>query len=149
MFGYHGKILHVDLSAGKITVEEPDEAFYRKYVGGSAMGIYYLLKHTPKGADPLGPENTLSLMLGPATGAPISGQARVSANAKSPLTDLVGDAQMGGFWPAELKFAGYDGIVIHGKSEKPVYLWVKDGVAELRDASHLMGLLHHPARIAE
>jgi aldehyde:ferredoxin oxidoreductase len=139
MFGYHGKILHADLSVGKITVEEPDEAFYRKYIGGSAMGIYYLLKHTPKGADPLGPENTLSLMVGPATGAPISGQARVSANAKSPLTGLVGDAQMGGFWPAELKFAGFDGIVIHGKSEKPVYLWVKDGVAELRDASHLMG----------
>jgi aldehyde:ferredoxin oxidoreductase len=139
MFGYHGKILHVDLTAGKITIEEPDEAFYRKYIGGSAMGIYYLLKNTPKNADPLGPENTFSMMLGPATGLPISGQSRVSVNAKSPLTDLVGDSQMGGFWPAELKFAGFDGIVVHGKAEKPVYLWIKDGEPELRDAAHLMG----------
>lgn len=137
--GYHGKILHVDLTAGKLTVEEPEEAFYRKYVGGSAMGAYYLLKHTPPGADPLGAENTLSLMLGPVTGAPISGQARVSSTAKSPLTDLVGDAQGGGFWPAELKFAGFDGIVVHGKAERPVYLWVHDGEAELRDAAHLWG----------
>jgi len=153
-FGYHGKILHVDLTAGKLTVEEPEEAFYRKYVGGSAMGAYYLLKYTPPGADPLGAENTLSLMLGPATGASISGQARVAATAKSPLTGLVGDSQAGGFWPAELKFAGFDGIVIRGKAERPVYLWVHDGgsvgdlrptdgdlrpTAELRDASHLWG----------
>ncbi len=141
MFGYHGKILHVDLTARKITIEEPAETFYRKYVGGSAMGVYYLLKNTPAGADPLGTENTLSLILGPATGTPISGQSRVSVTAKSPLTGLVGDAQVGGFWPAELKFAGFDGIVIHGKSEKPVYLWVNDGEAELRDASQLMGKL--------
>lgn len=139
MYGYHGKILHVDLTAGKISVEEPDEAFYRKYVGGSAMGIYYLLKNTPKGADPLGAENTLSVILGPATGAPISGQSRASITAKSPLTGLIGDSQVGGFWPAELKFAGFDGVVIHGKSENPVYLWVNDGEAELRNASHLMG----------
>jgi aldehyde:ferredoxin oxidoreductase len=139
MFGYQGKIIHVDLTAGTISVEEPEEAFYRKYIGGSAMGVYYLLKNTPKNADPLGPENTLSMMVGPATGAPISGQSRVSVNAKSPLTDLVGDAQMGGFWPAEFKHGGFDGIVFHGKSEKPVYLWVNDGEVELRDATHLMG----------
>ena len=65
MFGYQGKIIHVDLTAGKISLEEPDEAFYRKYIGGSAMGVYYLLKNTPKNADPLGPENTLSMMVGP------------------------------------------------------------------------------------
>jgi aldehyde:ferredoxin oxidoreductase len=139
MFGYHGKILHVDLTARKITVEEPEEAFYRKYIGGSAMGVYYLLKNTPPKAEALGAENTLSVILGPATGAPISGQSRASVTAKSPLTDLVGDAQVGGFWPAELKLAGFDGIVVHGKSEKPVYLWIKDGEAELRDAADLMG----------
>jgi len=141
MFGYHGKILHVDLTTGRITIEEPEEAFFRKYVGGSAMGVYYLLKNTPKGADPLGAENTLSLILGPATGAPISGQSRVSVTAKSPLTGLVGDSQVGGYWPAELKFSGFDGIVIYGKSEKPTYLWVNNGKAELRDANHLMGQL--------
>jgi aldehyde:ferredoxin oxidoreductase len=138
-YGYNGKILHVDLTRGNLEVEEPDEVFYRKYTGGSAMGAYYLLKHTPSGADPLGPKNTLSLMAGVVTGAPVSGQARVTATAKSPLTDLVGDSQGGGFWPAELKAAGFDGIVIHGKAESPLYLWLHDGEAELRDATHLWG----------
>ncbi len=138
-YGYHGKILHVDLTAGKVKVEEPGETFYRKYMGGSAMGATYLLKHTPPGADPLGPENTLSLMVGVVTGAPFSGQSRVCATAKSPVTGLVGDSQAGGFWPAELKAAGFDGIVIHGQAERPVYLWVHDGEVELRDAAHLWG----------
>ena len=136
-YGYYGKILHVDLTAGTLKVEQPDETFYRKYMGGSAMGTYYLLKHTQPGADPLGPENTLSLMVGVVTGAPLSGQSRVTATAKSPVTDLVGDSQGGGFWPAELKAAGFDGIVIHGQAERSVYLWVHDGEAELRDATHL------------
>jgi aldehyde:ferredoxin oxidoreductase len=138
-YGYNGRILHVDLTAGTLEVEEPNETFYRKYVGGSAMGLYYLLKHTPPGADPLGPENTLALMTGVCTGAPFSGQSRVCATAKSPVTDLVGDSQGGGFWPAELKAAGFDGIVIHGGAESPVYLWIHDGEAELRDATHLWG----------
>ncbi len=138
-YGYHDKILHVDLTTGKLEVEEPGEAFYRKYMGGSAMGVYYLLKHTPPGADPLGQENTLSLMTGVVTGAPFSGQSRVTATAKSPVTGLVGDSQSGGFWPAELKAAGFDGIVIRGRAAKPVYLWLYDGEAELRDAAHLWG----------
>jgi len=138
-YGYHGEILHVDLTTGKLEVEEPDETFYRKYMGGSAMGTYYLLKHTPPGADPLGPENTLSLMVGPITGVPISGQSRVAATAKSPLSGLAGESAGGGFWPAELKFAGFDGIVLHGRAEQPIYLWVHDGEAELRDAAHLWG----------
>jgi len=138
-YGYCGKILHVDLTTGKLETEEPDEVFYRKYLGGSAMGAYYLMKRTPPGADPLGPENTLCLMTGVVTGAPFSGQSRVAATAKSPVTNLVGDSQSGGFWPAELKAAGFDGIVIHGRSERPVYLWVHDGEAELRDAAHLWG----------
>ena len=138
-YGYHGKILHVDLTTRELEVEEPDETFYRKYMGGSAMGAYYLLKHTPPGADPMGPENTLSLMVGVVTGAPLSGQSRVTATAKSPETGLAGDSQAGGFWPAELKAAGFDGIVTHGKAKRPVYLWVHDGKAELRDAAHLWG----------
>lgn len=138
-FGYHGKILHVDLTASRIEIEEPPESFYRRYMGGSAMGAYYLLKHTPAGVDPLSPENTLSLMLSVITGAPFSGQSRVTATAKSPMSGLVGDSQGGGFWPAELKAAGFDGIVVHGAAARPVYLWVHDGTAELRDASHLWG----------
>ncbi|HSB02605.1 MAG TPA: aldehyde ferredoxin oxidoreductase family protein [Anaerolineales bacterium] len=137
--GYNGKILHVDLTKGSLTVEEPDEAFYRKYLGGSAMGMHYILREMPKGADPLGPENVLTLMASVTTGAAISGQSRINANAKSPISGGIGDSQGGGFFPAELKFAGFDGIVIKGKSPKPVYLAIIDGQAELRDAAHLMG----------
>ncbi len=140
LFGYTGKILHVDLTKGTLDVEQPSEEFYRTYVGGSALGLYYLLKHTPPGADPLGPQNTLIFSLAAATGAPISGQSRVTVTAKSPLTDAVGDSQAGGYFPAELKFAGFDAIVIRGSSARPVYLWIKDGQAELRDAMHLWGL---------
>ncbi len=138
-YGYNGKILHVDLTTGELTVEEPKEAFYRKYLGGSAMGMHYILREMPKGADPLGPENVLTLMTGVTTGAAISGQSRINANAKSPISGGIGDSQSGGFFPAELKFAGFDGIVIKGKSPKPVYLAILDGNAELRDAAHLMG----------
>jgi aldehyde:ferredoxin oxidoreductase len=139
MYGFAGKILHVDLASGQLSIEQPGEAFYRQYWGGSAMGLYYLLKHTPAHADPLGPENTLSFFISGSTGASISGQSRANATAKSPISGLVGDAQTGGFWPAELKFSGFDGIVITGQSPTPVYLWIKDGQAELRDASNLWG----------
>jgi aldehyde:ferredoxin oxidoreductase len=138
-YGYHGKILHVHLSEMRTDVEEPNEAFYRKYLGGSALGAYYLLKHTPPETDPLAPENTLTLAAGVVTGAPIAGNSRLASVAKSPLTGAIGDAQSGGFFPAELKFAGYDAIVVHGKAEKPVYLWIKDGEVELRSAEHLWG----------
>lgn len=137
--GYNGKVLHVDLTKGELTVEEPKEAFYRKYLGGSAMGMHYILRDMPKGADPLGPENILTLMAGVTTGVPISGQSRLNANAKSPISGGIGDSQSGGFFPAELKFAGFDGIVIKGKSPRPVYLCIVDGKYELRDAAHLMG----------
>ena len=139
MYGYTGKILHVDLTSGALDVEEPPEELYRTYMGGSALGLYYLLKNTPAGADPYGPENTLAFMLAGITGAPIAGQSRATVVAKSPLTGGVGDSQAGGFWPAELKFAGFDGIVIRGISPKPVYLWINQGEVELRDAGHLWG----------
>ncbi|MCJ7736612.1 MAG: aldehyde ferredoxin oxidoreductase, partial [Anaerolineae bacterium] len=137
--GYQGKVLHVNLTSRELSVEEPDATFYRRYMGGSAMGAYYLLRNTPPDADPLGPENTLSLFVGVMTGAPISGQSRVAAVAKSPISGLADESAAGGFWPAELKFAGFDGVVIQGKADAPVYLWIQEGEAELRDAGHLMG----------
>lgn len=137
----NGKILHVDLTQGKTWVETPPEQFYRKYGGGSAMGVYYVLKEVPRGIDPLAPENILTLFVGVPTGLPISGQSRMVASAKSPLTGAIGDGQCGGFFPAEMKFAGYDGIVIRGRAPKPVYLWIKDGKVEIRAASHLWGKL--------
>ncbi len=135
----NGKILHVDLTQGKTWVETPPEAFYRKYGGGSAMGVYYLLKEMPSKIDPFSPENILTMFLGVPTGLPISGQSRMVASAKSPLTGAIGDSQCGGFFPAQMKYAGYDGIVVRGRSPKPVYLWIKDGEVEIRDASHLWG----------
>ena len=137
--GYNGKILHVNLTSGELEVEEPPLEFYRKYMGGSAMGMYYLLNETSPGVDPLSPENVLALCVSVITGTPISGQSRLTSVAKSPLTDCVGDSQSGGFFPAELKFAGFDGIIVKGRAENPVYLWVHDGEVELRDASHLWG----------
>lgn len=138
-YGYHGKILHVDLTTGKLEVETPPESFYRTYMGGSAMAMTYILREVPKGADPLGPENLLTVFPSVVTGAPISGQSRINVNAKSPMSGAIGDSQAGGFFPAEFKFAGYDGVVFHGQSPKWVYLTIIDGKAELHDASHLLG----------
>jgi len=137
--GYHGKILHVNLSDLSWEVETPPEEFYRKYMGGSALGMYYVFKNTPQDVDPLGPENTLVLSLSVLTGVAISGQSRMTATAKSPLTGAIGDSQSGGFFPAEMKFAGLDAIVLNGKAQKPVYLWIKEGEVELRPAGHLWG----------
>src|SRR5512146_928702 len=137
--GYNGKILHVDLTSGKFDVETPGEAFYRKYMGGSAMGVYYVLREVPKGADPLGPENVLAIFPSVTTGAAISGQSRINVNAKSPISGAIGDSQAGGYLPAEFKFAGFDGLVIKGRSPKPVYLSIIEGKPELHDAAHLMG----------
>jgi aldehyde:ferredoxin oxidoreductase len=138
-FGYHGKILHLNLNELTWEVEEPTDEFYRKYMGGSAMGMYYVLNHTPKNTDPLGPENTLVLALSVLTGTPISGQSRMTAVARSPLTGGIGDSQSGGFFPAEMKFAGFDAIVIHGKAETPVYLTIINGEVAFHDARHLWG----------
>lgn len=137
--GYTGKILHVNLTRGALEIEQPPEDFYRMYMGGSAMGMYYILQEMHAGIDPLAPENVLTLMASVTTGAPISGQSRINANAKSPISGAIGDSQAGGFFPAELKFAGFDGIVIKGRSPKPVYLSLINGEAKLHDATHLIG----------
>ncbi|MFZ4615927.1 MAG: aldehyde ferredoxin oxidoreductase family protein [Rectinemataceae bacterium] len=143
--GYSGVILRVNLTTGTIGRESPPESLYRSCLGGSALGLHYILAEVPRGADPLGPENVLTLMTGVTTGAPISGQSRINANAKSPISGGIGDSQGGGYFPAELKLAGFDGIIITGASAKPVYLWIKDGKAELRDAAALAGLDTAPA----
>ena len=139
MNGFTGKILHVNLTDLTTEVEEPSEQFYRTYMGGSLMGLYYLWKNTPKGVDALDPQNTLVFATSAPTGLPISGQSRCTVTCKSPSTGGVADSQAGGFWPAELKFAGFDAVVITGASETPVYLSILHGEAKLNDASHLWG----------
>ena len=138
-YGWVGRILHVDLTAGRTWVEEPPEAFYRTYMGGAAMIGFYLTREVPADTDPLGPENRLIFSAGVLTGAPSSGLGRHAIGAKSPLSGGYGKAEVGGYWGAELKFAGWDGIVIEGRSPRPVYLAIADDEVELRDASRIWG----------
>ena len=139
--GCNGRILRVNLSPDKtrIRVEEPKEDFYRTYFGGWGFVAYYLLKEVPPGTDPLSPENKLIFALGPLTGVRLAGNARNAVGAKSPLTGLFGESDVGGWWNAELKHAGYDAIIVEGKAPNPVYLWIQDGEVEIRDATHLWG----------
>ena len=137
--GYNGKILRVDLTNATLTEESPPENIYRQYMGGSALSLYFLLKEMKPGVDPLGPENLLVFMSNVLSGLPMPGLTRYTVAARSPLTGGFGEAEAGGFWGPELKMAGFDGVIIEGSSPKPVYLWIKDGKAEIRDASELWG----------
>ena len=146
--GYNGKILRVNLSTGTHLVEEPSENFYRTYVGGRGFNAYFLMKELEPGIDPLGPDNKIIVSLGPVTGHPLAGSGRNSIGAKSPLTGGYGEGDVGGFFGAELKHAGFDVVIIEGQSEKPVYLWIHDGECEIRDASQVWGLETVPAEKA-
>jgi len=138
--GYVGKLLRVNLSTGKMWDETFDEATLRKYVGGSGLATKILMDETTADTDPLGPENLLISITGPmtATLAPYSGRHQVVA--KSPLSDIWGRATVGGSWGVMCKRAGYDGIIVMGKAEKPVYIYLEEGKATIRDAGHLWGL---------
>jgi aldehyde:ferredoxin oxidoreductase len=138
-YGYNGRILRVDLSNKEISMEEPDDNFYRRYMGGRGFIGHYLLKELKPKVDPLGPDNKLIFATGVITGGRIGGSGRNSVGAKSPLTNGYGEAEAGGYWGPELKRTGYDAIIFEGKSEKPVYLWIGGEEPELRDASHLWG----------
>ena len=138
-YGYWDRVLHVDLSSGRMWVESLGDGFWRNHAGGRALIAHYLLTEVPAGADPLGPENVLVFAAGVLTGTPVPGAARHSVGAKSPLTGGFGEAESGGYWASELRHAGWDGIVFHGRAERPVYLWIKDDAVEIRDASHLWG----------
>jgi aldehyde:ferredoxin oxidoreductase len=137
--GYWDRILHVDLTARTTWTEALGEAFWRRNLGGRALIAHYLLSGVPVGADPLSPENLLVFAAGVMTGTPFPGAGRHSVGAKSPLTGLFGESESGGFWGAELRHAGWDGIVVHGRADRPVYLWLQDQTVEIKDAAHLWG----------
>jgi aldehyde:ferredoxin oxidoreductase len=139
-YGYAGKILQVDLSNQKIEIEEPDEAFYRSYLGGRGIGYHYLMQQVPVATDSFAPENILVLATGVMTGAPLPASCRFAAVGKSPLTGTAGESEAAGFFGPELKMAGFDAIVFQGRSEKPVYLRVTGGKAEIKDATHISDL---------
>jgi aldehyde:ferredoxin oxidoreductase len=139
-YGYNGKILKVNLTTRTTAVVEPDEKWYRTYFGGSGFIGRFLLTELPAQADPLGPENVLIFACSVVTGAPFSGFNRYVVGAKSPLTGGFARTEAAGYFAPELKFAGYDAIVITGAADAPVYLWINDGEVEIRDGSGLWGL---------
>ncbi|MCL1940226.1 MAG: aldehyde ferredoxin oxidoreductase family protein [Desulfovibrionaceae bacterium] len=147
-FGYNGKILCVDLTAGTWSVDEHDATWYRTYWGGGALATWYMQKLIPPHCDALGPENVLVFATSVLCGAPISGFSRYTVAAKNPLTGGFGEAEAGGYFGPELKHAGFDAVVFTGKSPKPVYLWINKGEVALRDAGHLWGLENAPLQDA-
>ena len=138
--GYTGRILRVDLSSGKLVIEEPPENFYRQYFGGEGFISYFLLKEVPPEVDALDSRNKLIFAAGPLTGVPVGGCGRHSVGGKSPLTGGFGESEAGGYWGTELKLAGFDAIIVEGRAEKPVYIFIQDGQAEIKDAQHLWGM---------
>src|SRR3972149_8110493 len=139
-YGYNGKILRVDLSNMTIALDEPEGHFYRTYLGGKGIGSYYLLKELEKGIDPLSPENKLIFAASVITGAPAPALCRYSVVGKSPLSGGYGESEAGGWWGPELKSAGFDAIILDGKAEKPIYLFINDGRVQFKEAEHLRGL---------
>jgi len=139
MLGYSGKILRVNLSNGEMTTEKPSEDYYRRYLGGRGFIVHTLLTELPAGVDPLGPENKIVFALGPLSGQPLAGCGRNSIGAKSPMTGGFGETEAGGFFGVELRRAGFDAVIVEGVSKRPVYLNIRDGNAELRNASVLWG----------
>jgi aldehyde:ferredoxin oxidoreductase len=130
----------VDLTKKTFSEEALDEKLVREYMGGAGFGIHYLYHEVPANVDPLGTENKLIFASGPLCGTDAPCASRMSVTAKSPLTGAVGMAMTGGYFPAELKFAGYDVMIIEGKADEPTYISVKNGKVIFRSARHLWGM---------
>lgn len=138
--GYMGKLLKIDLTKSTVEVEGIDEECLRTYLGGSGLGTKFLYEGTDGKTDPLGPDNLLIYMTGPFTGTtvPVSGRHQILA--KSPLTGIFGEGDVGGQWGVHLKKAGYDGIIITGKASRAIYIYIDEEEVKLLDALDLWGL---------
>jgi len=139
MYGHTGKILRVNLTKNKIAKEEISEEILRFYIGGKGLGAKILYDELKPNVDPLSPENKLIFSVGPVNGTNIPLSSRYCVTFKSPLTGGYAESLSGGHFPPRIKWAGYDAIIIEGRSEKPVYLWIDDDNVEIRNASHLWG----------
>jgi aldehyde:ferredoxin oxidoreductase len=140
MGGNWGKVLEVDLTSGTTQDLELDEKLYRDYLGGSGLAAKLFFDRRLWDVEPLSPDNQLMIMLGPISGTNLPGTSRLEVCARSPLTGIWGESCMGGHFAPQLKRTGYDGIIVKGASEKPVYLYVSDDKVEIKDASHLWGV---------
>ncbi len=139
MFGWVGKILRVDLTSGSLKTEDLNPALARHYVGARGLGTKILYDEMDPTADALGPENKLLFVTGPLTGTGAISSGRYNVVTKSPLTGAIAASNSGGYFGPELKYAGFDLIILEGKAAAPVYLYVENGRAELRKAAHLWG----------
>src|SRR3989304_4286035 len=117
--GLNNKILRVNLTDRQVSIEEPDDLFYRRYLGGAGFVTYYLLKELKPGIDPLSPDNILIFALGPMTGTPVPGGSRNCVGAKSPLSGGIIKSEVGGFFGDELKRAGFETLIVEGRAERP------------------------------
>jgi len=145
MSGWMGKVLFIDLTTGSVREEKPDKAVLKDYIGGRGLGIYYLNRLVDPVCDPLSPDNVLVMATGPLTGTGAPTGARYMVMTKSPLTGAITCSNSGGMFPTELKRTGFDAIVMSGRSETPVYLYLDPDKAELRGADHLWGKDTHEA----
>ena len=139
MKGYHGRILEIDLSTRKMADLSLSEDFLKKYIGGATLAAALVWDRMKKRTDPLAPENPLIFATGPFTGTPLPMVSRYAVGGISPLTGFWGEATSGGRFPFRLKGSGWDGLLVTGKADKPVYLYLKEGKAEIRDATGLWG----------
>lgn len=140
MKGYMGKLLRVDLSHGRVVPQDLDPELTRLYLGGTGLGVRLLYNEVPPDVDSLSPANKVMITTGPLTASSFPTAGRFQVTTKSPLTGGAVDASSGGHWGANFKQTGYDAIVIEGKADKPVYLYINSEDAELRDASQYWGL---------
>jgi aldehyde:ferredoxin oxidoreductase len=139
MHGYFGRYLWVDLTHRRIEIRDADPALAERYLGGAGMAARILYDETDARTDPLGPENVLAAFTGPFTGTRVPSTSRHHIMARSPLTGILGESNVGGSWSVHFKKCGYDGLVITGKAEAPVYLWVNEKGVEIRDATPVWG----------
>jgi aldehyde:ferredoxin oxidoreductase len=145
--GYCNRVAWIDLAGGNIEYKEIKEDDARKYIGGRGLGVKYVFDNGPQ-VEPLSAENILCVMTGPLTGTDASMSGRLAVVTKSPLTGTITDSHMGGWTGAKLRWAGFDGLVFKGKSDKPVYAYVEDGKVTLHDASAVWGKgVHDTLRI--
>ncbi|MGD9099833.1 MAG: aldehyde ferredoxin oxidoreductase N-terminal domain-containing protein, partial [Anaerolineae bacterium] len=133
------KIAYINLSTGEVKTAPIPIEMRELYLGGRGLDMYLLYNHLQPGVDPLGPDNVLTVGIGLLVGTLASASARTHIGAKSPLTGLIGSSNIGGFFGPELRWAGFDHLVIKGKADRPVYLWIHDGEIEIRDGSELWG----------
>ncbi len=145
---YTGKVLRVNLSNGKVQSEPLNEKWARDYLGGKGLSIKYLYEELPSGIDPLSPENKLILMTGPLTGTIVPNSGKLAVAAKSPATGTILDCSIGGRFAPELKYAGFDALIIEGKAGQPVILCIDDETVKLRDATPYWGKGAHETELA-